>query len=445
MQPPISSPARSLHKSLRLPRSSASVAHWLFDQPHLPFQINAPLLSAIAFSGSLTVHIRDIWTDFGQDFDPLSVDQGGPNDGSPTASEGSLESDSTSSILADLKSPSTVMDLNMILTPAMRATPDVLAGYAFCNGPSFNPNWSPSTAGFFRGRTNFTGRFAFDMDNDHIILVFHGVSPKVTAIIDVTSNGLSRNRFIYAVPYIEYGPDDLPSQVLSFMSSSELRSPMDKLCVRPFYKASSQHQTSTNNSELSSESKGTSAAENFRSRNCRDNLTAVLNQEKVSGSRAYLKDIEALVSDLDFISPAWEGSYNGRKVMRCTPNLPQLNIRPSQCLGNVTSQYFIPFQDGRREMISDAWRRYSVHAFGMRSHLREVRLLEADNGQSYRSDNKSIASRSPNRNYSSSLSSKRSHGRISKPRWLTNDCSSVTSGKSYQAQNSSHRTSGSGG
>lgn len=447
MQPPLSSPTRSLQKSLRLPRSSTIVAHWLFDQPHLSFQDNAPLLSALSFSGSMTVHVRDFWTNFGQNFDPLSSEQVDLNGVSPATSEGSLHSDSTANNIADPKLQiGTVMDLNMILTPAMRASPDVLLGYVLCNGPSFDPE-SPLQACFFRGRTNIIGRFAFDMDNDHIILLFHGVTPQATALIDVTTNGLSRNRFIYAIPYSEYGPDDLPSQVLSFMASSELRSPLDKLCAHPsIFSGSLRHQSAAGDSNLSPQMKEEKAGENFQVRNGSDNLSAVLTREKLSISRANLKDIESLVSDLDFMTPAWEGSFNGENVLQWTSDLSGLNIRPTQHIGSVISQYFIPSQNSRRHLIADAWCQYSSQAFGMRSQRRGVRLLFPDNDESYRSDNKPTVLSSSHHNYSSTSSSLRlGHGRVSKTRRLSNDCSSIVSGKSYQAQNSNYQALDPGG
>lgn len=448
MQPSLSSPTRSLQKSLRLPRSSTIVAHWLFDQPHLPFQDNAPLLSALSFSGSMTVHIRDFWADFGQNYDPLSIEHAGLNDVSPATSEGSLLSGSSASNSVDSKlQVGTVMDLNLILTPAMHASPDVLVGYAFCSGPSFDPEMSSSQALFFQGRANIVGRFAFDMDNDHIILLFHGVTSQTTALIDITTNGLSRNRLIYGIPYGEYGPDDLPSQVLSFMASSELRSPLKKACAHPsIFSDSLRRQSTTSDSNLSPQVKEERAEENFEVKNGSDNLNAVLKREKVSFSRANLKDIESLVSDLDLVTPAWEGSFNGQNVLQCTFDLPRFNIRPTQHIGSVVSHCFIPSQDSRRHMIADAWFQYSFQAFGMRSQRHVVRLLCSDNDESYRSDNKPAVVSSPRRNYSStSRSLQLSRGRISKTRWLSNDCSSIVSGKSYQAQNSNYEVLDPGG
>lgn len=450
MQFPVPSPARSLQKSLRLPRASASVAHWLFDQPHLPFHEDAPLLSALTFAGSMTVHLRDFWTKFGRNFDPFSFGQLHPGgDASPaTTIDGSLGSSSSMENASLPESPeSTTMDINMVLTPAIRPAPDVIAGYVLCTGPSFDAEPKTLQTGFCRGRTNMVGRFAFDMDNDHIIILFHGVTPQITGIVDITTNGLSRNRSIYAVPNEEYGPDDLPSQVVSLMVSSELRSPMDKLCSRPPSPGTSpQTGDIVESFKRKYQNEVASTADAIQIKDGSSNMSVILSREKVTVSRTYLKDIECLVSDLDYMTPAWEGAFSGQNVLRSTVNLPQFNALPSQCHGNVLSQYFVPNESSRREMISDAWRLYSLNAFGMRSQRREMRLIGTGDDDSCRSENKSrnVAPRHSRRSvcHAVSVSSLRpTHGRITKERRPSDECLSITSEKSYQSQNTNQQHS----
>lgn len=392
------SPERLLQKSLRLPRTSPNVAHWLFDEPYHTYHSCSPPLTATAFTGSVTIRIQDCWKQFGNAFDPFQSENPTPSTASSNPSH-ETSSDTTSPITNNgdpkVSPSSTTFDVDMVLTPALRPSDGVVAGYALCTGPSFDGNPQSSRNIFCHGKLNCIGRFAYDSDNDHIILIYHAIAPNITAIIEITSNSLSRNRFIYAVPFAEYHSDNLPSRVITVTSCFELRTSTERhlcqlgvrvhpnqLSQRPCWTLtaslpSSEDCTCSNNGSDSHADKHDDSC-NFRRGQIVDNVVVPKGQ---------LAEVNSLVTELNYLTPTWEGTFVGENVIKITNTFPGVTFSRVHQMGEIISRYYLPSAEDHHRLIFNAWKTYSSEIFGLLSCRTDARLLAQQLSSSHCSNN----------------------------------------------------------
>lgn len=366
--------SRALRKSLRLPRSFPRVAHWLFDEPHLPFHSNAPLLTAHDFTASVAIQIRDQWQNFGNVFDPFQLERiltddigqfdDAELDGTVATPGSSLDGQAFTSMC--------VCDLDVVFTPVTFVSSNIVVGYTFCTGSSFDREMVSAPRGTFRGRTHMYGRFAYDMDNDHMISTFHGVTPALTGIVDITSNGLSRTRCFYAVPNLIYSSERLPSSPLSMVSITELRSRYENLFAKCGFDM---------NSDKSFDVSESLPDVRLRDGDIFDNggLSRALNRysvhDDVTVSDNYMKDLMEITSKLNNLTFVLEGTYTGPTVCRIiVRNSTTAGFRQ---MGSVFTEHISLTRSARRECVSHVWQLYTSEAFGMRSERRGGSLMVA--------------------------------------------------------------------
>lgn len=366
--------SRALRKSLRLPRSFPRVAHWLFDEPHLPFHSNAPLLTAHGFTASVAIQVRDQWQNFGNIFDPFQLERILAND---IGRLGDAELDGSvatpgNSLDGQAFSSACVCDLDVVFTPVTYVSSSIVVGYMFCSGSSFDREMLPAPRGIFRGRTHMYGRFAYDMDNDHLITIFHGLTPALTGVVDITSNGLSRTRHFFTIPNLVYSSERPPSSPLSMVSVTELRSRYENLFAKCGFDMNAD--------------KSFDVSESFPDVRLRDgdindsggvsraaNRYSVHNDVTVSEN--YMKELMEITSKLNNLTYIMEGTYTGPSVCRIIVRNPAtVGFRQ---MGSLFTEHISLTRSARRECVCHAWQLYTSVAFGMRSERRGASLIIA--------------------------------------------------------------------
>lgn len=373
--------ARALRKSLRLPRSFPRVANWLFDEPDAAFHSDAPLLTAHGFTASIAIQVRDQWQNFGNVFDPFQLepiicDVDGGGDHADVTYDSSMVNPANS-LDATIASSSCVCDLDIVFTPVTFVSGHIVVGYTFCSGSSFDREMIPTPQGTFRGRTHMHGRFAYDMDNDHTIVLHHGLTPTVSGIVDITSNGLSRTRCFYSIPNLEYSAERLPLSPLTMVSVTELRTRFENL----FTKSSASDLGAIGNDSFSIPQSLPDVR--LRDGDIEDNggLHRIANTGSVRGatvSNHYMKDLMEITSKLNNLSFILEGTYSGSNVYRIiVRNSETCGLRHS---GGLFTEHLSLSRSARRECVCHVWQLYTEAAFGMRSERRGAGMMALQSG-----------------------------------------------------------------
>lgn len=376
--PKAANPSEALYKSLRLPRSYPKVAQWLFSEPHLPFHSNGPILSPHAFTGSVAIRAYHSFENISPVFDPFGVDEQItphviPASDSPAHTADSQQSPKPASYIIDL-----------LFTPVARATSGIIVGYSLTTGQAFDPQITQMQSGTFRGKDHLNGRFAYDMDNDHLIIVINSLTPLVSGIIDLSFLGQSRHRYFYTVPNAPYGPHRLPSRVLVMLSGLEIK------VMTPENGAFDQSHLSLFNSEDDSPTGWSTDPPDFRLRDGdlydegavswqrgADNTllkTPQLHLSSQSLSRNYAEQLSEIVSDLHHLAISMQGVYKGPFMRRDVFDLFDPKTVRSSINGKVAGAHLPPTREYRRTMAIYGWQGYSTWAFGLRSQRREATL-----------------------------------------------------------------------
>lgn len=376
--PKAANPSDTLNKSLRLPRTYPKVAKWLFAEPHLPFHSDAPLLTPHAFTGSVAIRVRHSFQNIGPVFDPFGVDE----QVSPHVLPASQPGTSNEPQFDFIKPAGYIIDL--LFTPVARAASGVIVGYSLSSGQSFDRQASHLQSGTFRGKDHLNGRFAYDMDNDHLIVVINGLTPLVSGIIDLSFLGQSRHRFFYTVPNAPYGPHRLPSRVLVMLTGLEIKI--------------NQHESSFNDPNLTVPFTSTDPSLNGFSKDLPDlrlkdgfldddggadretnaqlSLSDTPNASDSSHqlSKSYAEQLTELVADLHNLAISMQGTYRGPYMRRDVFDIFDSKRVRSSINGLVAGAHLPPTRDYRRLMAIYAWQGYASWAFGIRSQRRGATL-----------------------------------------------------------------------
>lgn len=376
--PKAANPADTLNKSLRLPRTYPKVAKWLFAEPHLPFHSDAPLLTPHAFTGSAAIRVRHSFQNIGPVFDPFGVDEQTtphvfPPSQPPTVEEPQFDF---------IKPAGYVIDI--LFTPVARAASGVIVGYSLTSGQSFDRQVSHEQSGTFRGKDHLNGRFAYDMDNDHVIVVINGLTPLVSGIIDLSFLGQSRHRFFYTVPNAPYGPYRLPSRVLVMLTGLEIKiNPLDSdfndpLLTVPFTSLDPALNGFSKNLPDLRLKDGFIGDDNGVNQHNHTQLTSPdaphISQSSHQLSKSYAEQLTEIVADLHNLAISMQGVYKGPYMRRDVFDIFDSKRVRSSINGLVAGAHLPPTRDYRRLMAIYAWQGYASWAFGIRSERRGATL-----------------------------------------------------------------------
>lgn len=205
---------------------------WLFEQPTFPYHRNGPLMTMDLFRASVLIQVRDHWKNMGPFFDPFYVESQASDGISFGLEKAEQHVDSTiteSACNVTRKSSNCIRDFNTMFTPVSIVSSGILVGYVLISGPSFDGLVNNNPQGTFKGRSHIQGRFAYDRDNDHVIMVFHGVAPQVSGILDITSNGVSRIRTFYTVMTGDCAHGKVPMCPVTMVSNVEVKLHFEEL------------------------------------------------------------------------------------------------------------------------------------------------------------------------------------------------------------------------
>lgn len=381
--PPPPNPSRSLYKSLRLPRSHSKVATWLFSDSHLPFHEQVPLLTPHAFSTSFAVRVHQHYDGIGPLFDPFGVEDSPPPSVASSASTMSDIASQTfqSTVVSPPESPSpgssssglmpiretqgASITFDLLLTPVAYATPSIVVGYSLTTGNAFDPRMSPIQSGTFRGKAHLNGRFAYDVENDHLILVVNAITPLVSGIVDFTFTGISRDRFFYTVPCAPYGPHRLPSRVLAMFSNVEIK------MATPNNKSPS--------SDLKFQKFMQRASSTMDCVPC-ENEVANIYQEL---SQQSLKDVSSLLEGMRSLSQNMRGSFEGPHLRRDIYDPMNGKRILSRLTGGLQAVQIAPNESHRQAMIVYGWSEYCAWAYGLRAQRRTAGLINSATASSW--------------------------------------------------------------
>lgn len=367
-------PEKSLRKSLRLPRTFPLVARWLFDEPHLPFHTNGPLLTAHGFTASVALNVRDHWRDFGSQFDPFQV----ITPESAYSDHPSFDNTQDDSLCAN-----TVVSFNSVLTPVTFVTSSVVVGYFHCSGGSFeNEELANQEDGTFKGRTHILGRFAYDKDNDHIIMVVHGISPTTSGIVDITSNGCSRIRVFYTVVTDDCTFGKLPFSPLTMVSNIELRVNLEELfsetCLTG-YEFLSRDAIVGSHEYPDVRLRDGNLDDGLHVSKLDDNMfVQKVHSKLMTVSCKHASELMEISTQLNNLSFLMTGTYKSENVRRVIPCQKLVNVQRFKSSGALFTEHMSLSRQCRREVIANAWQLYSTMAFGMRSERRQVMLAASD-------------------------------------------------------------------
>lgn len=354
---------KCLFKSLRLARSSRKVTNWLFSDSLIPYHRNAPQLSASAFAASASLQSSYFLFHFPSHYDPFGVEDGEPN---------SIPSQSTPHPNPNASDPSPSSDsqffassTDSLLTPVLRVNPSIILGYCIFSGTAFNPVPNSFQPVLLRGKTHFTGRFAYDTDNNHFLFVYNAVSPHHTLLIDFSFTGLSRECSTYTIPYQEYSYENLPTQVLSLLAIVEAK-------IQPQF-SPSHSSTHSPSSNLPSDSSSLMQIPG--------NLFHALNHTPESHPIPYglpLVDFSnspsglaqnSLTLDLQNFIHGIIGRCKGPAILRDVLDPQNEHKLVSRVHGAVASVIAQPAAAQHQNMLVHGWQVYSNFAVGLRSDL----------------------------------------------------------------------------
>lgn len=372
-------PSLALFKSLRLPRTYPKVAQWLFGEPQLPFHSDAPLLTPQVFSGSLALRVHHVYDNIGPVFDPFGIDEQIP---SRVLSQPQNIPPIHSHSLPESVPPNlqTSITTDVLFTPAARASPTIIVGYSLTTGNAFDPKQTPLQSGTFRDKSHLNGRFAYDLDNDHVIIVINSITPLASGILDFTFVGLTRSRFCYTVPNASYGPHCLPTCVLVMSSNLEVKTNQSFLSNDPPMPVPPLHPndpgihttSSISNFQRFHSNHSTNAEEDAPS-TCissisSDHISALNLAPKLT--EQYMEDAEALSRDLHELTRNLQGVFTGPYLYRHTYDPTQPNVILSTLCGALTGVHAPPTQRHRHKMVVHAWQEYAAWIFGIPFHAK---------------------------------------------------------------------------
>lgn len=376
--PKAANPTDTLNKSLRLPRTYPKVAKWLFAEPHLPFHSDAPLLTPHAFTGSAAVRVRHSFQNIGPVFDPFGVDE----ETTPHVFPPSQPSTVKEPQFDFIKPAGYIIDL--LFTPVARAASGVIVGYSLSSGQSFDRQASHEQSGTFRGKDHLNGRFAYDMDNDHVIVVINGLTPLVSGIIDLSFLGQSRHRFFYTVPNAPYGPSRLPTRVLVMLTGLEIKiNPLesdfnDPLLGVPFTSLDPALNGFSKDLPDLRLKDGFIDDDNGLNLHTNSQLTPLdtphTSRSSHQLSKSYAEQLTEIVADLHNLAISMQGVYKGPYMRRDVFDIFDSKRVRSSINGLVAGAHLPPTRDYRRLMAIYAWQGYASWAFGIRSQRRGATL-----------------------------------------------------------------------
>lgn len=357
-----------LHKSLRLPRAYPRVARWLFGDPHLAFHNNIPLTPQL-FSCSATLRTHSVYEGIGPVFDTFGIDEHMPDP--DTSHSNAIFQVGSHNAKEKIPTHFATVTTDILYTPVARANNNVIVGYTHWTGDAFDPTVTHRQTGTFKGKPGMCGRFAYDLDNDHLIVVYNNITPLVSGIVEITFLRLTRRQQNYTVPNGPYGPRHLPKHVLVSLISLESRTDIiqqdDEL---PLPYASPNISKKTDKSTLQvrllsvRQSGGTTLVENIADNRviCGTNLTRsdqFLQAPIYEGtSDGYTNDIEALVKDVYNLELSLKGVYSCRDMRRHFHDPLKSEIILSTEAAVVTGFHSVPTTEDRHKIIAKGWQAY---------------------------------------------------------------------------------------
>lgn len=355
---------RALHRSLRLPRTYPRVAQWLFGEPFLPYHTEAQPLSEHIFAASLALRTHTIFHDVAHMFDLFGIDEYTSRLTQQQSAGFALDAQHCTGTPVHLAT----VTKDMVYTPVARANDAVVVGYIYVTGDAFDTTRTPQQSATFRGRSSLNGRFAYDSDNDHLIIVYNNLTPLVSGIVDITFMSLTRNRSYYTIPNAPYGPKRLPSHVLVLLSVLETRTdPNQQSCDLPLPFASASCVTDitefttdppNSNDDIVWDQIGKSALNiNFTSHEMRQPSVKPVADVRPGN---WLADVRALKKDIHNLTLSLQGVYSCTQMRRdmCDPLNPEVVISTES--GSVTSMFAMPSMELKREMIARSWEFYKA-------------------------------------------------------------------------------------
>lgn len=185
--------------ALRMPHQLPWVADWLFRHHTDPFHKQS-MLAPEAFDNSLALHMhQDICT-------PGTQCRQTPAPPNPPKAERISD---TGFVVTK--------DIDLLIVP-VAALDGITVGYTFLNGvqEATVGKYSAWHAGPQQKHNFISGRFAFDEKRKDYIMVVNGMSPHMTGIVSLRwRDNNARDNAFFAIPKADYGPNNLPSRVLS--------------------------------------------------------------------------------------------------------------------------------------------------------------------------------------------------------------------------------------
>lgn len=377
------SPTNALRKSLRLPRTFPRIAQWLFGEPHLAFHSDTPSLTLQTFSSSLALRNHYVYEGVGEVFDPFGIDDCITQS---TVSRSELEQRSNKERPGKNEPVhQATVTTDTLFTPVAWAEDNVIVGYSNTTGEAFNPNITRQQSGTFRGKSGLNGRFVYDLDNDHFLIVINGITPLVSGIVDISFVGLGRSRSCYTIPNAPYGPRRLPSHVLVLLTSLETKS---DLIRRDQDFPSSCTSLDLDNVEGTLSQGNISSAQQIRSADDCGNYPGTSESTKLTNApfgispttstgtgvqNKYVDDIRELSKCMCNLALSLHGVYKGAQMRRevYDPMNPETLL--SSETGLVTGVHALPTKAHRNKMTIHGWKVYSAW------ESREI--LRSGNGQ----------------------------------------------------------------
>lgn len=295
------------------------------------------------------------------------------------------------SIAEDPKAPgfdqSTTVTTDILLTPVAWSGKSVIVGYSNTTGAAFNPANTQQQSGTFQGKSGLNGRFAYDLDNDHILMVINGITPLVSGIVDISFVGLARNRLCYTIPNLPYGPKRLPSRVLVLLTSLETKSDSSQITLD----LSSPSATQTIEDDIETvppiNPPNSSCSQLLQSSiSCDDLLggsesnipkclpfeTSLEASNETESDKQYTQDIKILAGCMHDLTVSLHGVYQGTQMRRKVYDpINQENVLSSES-GHVTGVHALPKREHRNQMVAHGWNVYSTWKSKLTWHVKKL-------------------------------------------------------------------------
>lgn len=203
---------KELLAALRIASENSWVADWLFSNNANAIHRQHPLPPE-AFQNSLALHLRH----------DISTPNQCPNATKP------VSQDINDQFAPNSRGNFTVSkDIDLLLVPVADVK-GITVGHSFLRGVhhSSMPSPSPQLPGAAAADKGFfSGRFAFDNARRDFLMVVNGMSPFMTGIVSMRWCDVgTRERSFFAIPKADYGPNCLPSRVLSMQNNVEFALP----------------------------------------------------------------------------------------------------------------------------------------------------------------------------------------------------------------------------